>query len=222
MRHFDSEAQLAERAVEWLEAQGFDVYKEVKTALGNRIDIVGKRGNLTYAIETKISAGFGVIEQAETNLLLANWSMVCIPGGMKRSNGHRIFERTLQQNGLGLLVATPGSFIVEIQPKFNRPKLKSLADYLHQDQKQSIAGSNRGGYSTPFSRLRKQIIEVVKANPGITLKEIVSHKGVNCYWSKNSATSTLKAFIGKGLFPGIETRKEGRVLCLYVKEEQVL
>lgn len=69
-----SETDLAEKVVEWLQAQQWEVFQEVQLdSFGRIADIVAVSGPLLWVIECKTSQSFAVFEQAFQWKMYANY-----------------------------------------------------------------------------------------------------------------------------------------------------
>lgn len=215
---FKFEAELAARLVAWLQADRWNVYQEVSYR-GNLIDIVAERHGYCWCIETKLHFNFEVIEQAMWRRQVSAWSSVAVPTYKKMG------ARLCSYEGIGLLEVHPHGSISERQsPQFNRLghnsrdlKGVSLIESLRPEQQSQIAGSNSGGYWTPFKQTCREVLAYVRTNPGAEAKAVIN--GVKHHWANSSAKATLLASIRKGWIPGVKLVEEGRTLKIYPVEE---
>lgn len=215
---FKSEAELAATVVAWLKTDRWNVYQEVSYR-GNLIDIVAERHGYCWCIETKLHFNFEVIEQAMRRREVAAWSSVAVP--TYKLMGSRLCE----YEGVGLLEVHPrGTVSLRQVPRLNRAGHKSrdtkgltLFDTLRPEQQLQVAGSNTGGYWTPFKETCREVLAFVRTNPGAEAKAVIS--GVKHHWANSSAKATLLASIRKGWIPGVKLVEEGRTLRIYPMEE---
>lgn len=211
-----TEAELCVLAEEYLASFGFEVYKEVKM-YGYICDMVGKRGPVLWAVECKMNAGLGVIQQAHRWLHCAHRVSVCVPrygSGLKH-----FFTRSAATFGIGCLsvhedwsLGRGTSYLVreDSAPQFRRKIASPIR--LREEQKASVAGLPSPEAVTAFSLTVKQIKELLQKHPdGLPMKDVVSN--INHHYRVDStARGCLYRWIREGVVKGVELR-EGRV-CL--------
>jgi hypothetical protein len=202
---FESEQALARVLVGWLSAEGWEVFQEV-TAGGPICDIVAKRGLCLWAIECKLTLNLEVIEQALHWRHRANLVSVAVPRAR--------CETMLTQLQVGVLSVNPGNYVTEsVRPHFFRPRA-SLAKHLHEEQKTFCeAGGNRGGHWSPYKATCRNVKELVRANPGIALKELIG-KVQHHYSNAASARGCIAKCAEDGLIPGVAIQREGKRITL--------
>lgn len=233
-----SETDIAARVVAWLEHDGWEVYQEVEGRNG-RCDIYGVRGRLAWAIEVKKSFGLRVIEQAHGWIGYANLVSIAVPN-VSSSFGARLCE----QLGIGTIETTMRQQSywrrtdkgrldsngnpredwerVELPPDLTvreraKPRLwrRCKRPKLFESQKTfAPAGNNFGKYVTGASEVKRQLILIVNATPGIALNDAIG-RIPHHYASDKSARSTLIKYIEWKQVPEVRIERIGRSVHLY-------
>lgn len=190
-----SETELCRRVVEHLTAQGWTCHEEVAEYQGGpRCDLVAVRDDRVWAIEVKCHLGFDVIAQAHHWIPRAHRVSIVVP--WSRDTPARAFAWLVCRHfGIGAITDTGGNLkpIIDVVPPAERPSitLRGLVEALHPDQiGQGKAGTNQGGFSTPFSRTCAALTEAVRRSPGITVRQAVDQIETH-YASKSSARSSI-------------------------------
>lgn len=231
MKAVVKETDLARPVVEWFKNLGFEVYQEVQIEYaGPRADIVAWDGTLLWIVEVKTSLSFAVIEQAFRWQHSAHRVSVAVPvsQGSSRRRGALMQERCLRREGIGLfricLDSYSGDWSNRVRENIKAPlnrkaRARGIVDRLQEEHKESCpAGSNGGGYWTPFAATCRSLIEHVRKNPGCAMKEAI--ESINHHYaSTSSARSALSHWLREGVIEGIEMRRNGRKLNLYLKGE---
>ena len=205
----NAEQELAAVVVDWLRAEGWEVYQEVTTGSG-RADIVAVRGPVRWAIETKTSLNLAVMDQAADNVAWFHYSSIAVPAPANSSfaspRNWKLAQKVAGLLGFGILRVLPESgardsrvFVDDrCTPRFNRRP--GLVD-LHEAQKtEGQAGSNGGGYYTPFRATCERLVWYVTRRPGLTLKEAVRNIRHH-YASEPSAVQSLAKMIRQQVIP---------------------
>lgn len=215
------ETDLASHVVDWLAADGWDVYQEVQPGMFAHIaDIVAVRRGLLWVIECKLTLSLEVIGQAEYWRQMANWSSVAVPL-VRHTSGRSAARRVCHLFGVGVLTVTrDGAVQVTAAPAMNRKPLDRLRNALHESQKTAaMAGTNRGGRSTPFRRTCEQLARYVSQHPACLLKEAID-AGQHHYASDSTARSCLAKWIKLGRVDGVRLERDGRKIRLFPRENQ--
>lgn len=219
----NAEAKLAAPLVPWLQAQGWDVYQEVSIGYAcQRADVVAVRGGLLWAIEAKTSLSFEVIAQARRWRQYAHLGSVCVPAPRRKGAdlGRDLALRVCEAEGVGVLTVDVEAYAdkiqVELEPRPARNALVSrLRAALHPEQKTAArAGSNQGGYWTPWQRTCRDLVAIVQVHPGITLKALIESLQHH-YASDASARGSLLKCAEQGLIKGVQVRRDGRAVLFY-------
>lgn len=210
------ETDLAKHIVDWLTADGWEVYQEVQPGLLAHVaDIVAVRRGMLWVIECKLTLSLEVIGQAEHWRQMANWSSVAVPRA-KRSGGRDAARRVCRLLGVGMLsVDRSGSVTIDTPPTMNRAPIELLRRALDEGHKTAApAGTNGGGRYTPFRRTCEHLARYVAKHPGCSLKDAVDATRHH-YASDSTARSCLAKWIELGRVAGVRMEREGRKIRLY-------
>jgi hypothetical protein len=202
-----SETEIARAVVEMLREWGWEVYQEVVGPAG-RCDIVGKRGNILWAIECKVNFGFAVLEQAYHWRGYANYVSVAV-----KSKPSRLGREIAGGMGIGVMSCGCEEIHEVEKPRLMR-RIHPLK--LYEEQKTFCeAGSSCGGHWTDFKRTVRALVAEVNKNPGIQFDTLV--KSLDHHYSSfGSAKLCLRGFIGS-VIPDIEARMVENRLCVFPK-----
>ncbi len=230
-----SEVELAKKIIEWLELNGWEVFQEVRKEQGQpTADIVARKENIVWVIETKTSFTLDVMEQADYWVGKANQVSIGIPSGVTKGwKDHEFRTKVCELLGIGILIfehepdTRYRSFPDRVREKLEPPKAdKCLYDWdkiLKPEHKTYCeAGSTTSKHRfTPFRHTVDQLIVVVREQPGIVLKEaigLIKHH----YKKDTTAISCLANFINEGVIKEIEFIYDLRSNTnkLYLKEEK--
>jgi hypothetical protein len=211
MRHFKNEAEMAEKVVAWLEADQWDVYQEVQLQTGGRVaDIVATRGPLIMIVECKLSCGLDILEQLHEWEGDAHYIVGATP-----STPNRMFDLVLQRFNYGRIVVN--SFSGVVQHRYGQfwrrpPGADRLRRSLTPDHKTfAKAGNADCSRFTPYQSTCKKLLEIVTANPGIAIKQIMAQlKGFHHYASDSSARGSLLKWARAGSIKGVRVETIGR------------
>lgn len=225
---FTTETALAAAVVDWLRAELWTVYQEV-VCCGSICDLVATRGPLVWAIETKLSFGQPVLEQARNWIGRANWVSVATPHG---GGSGGIIAEWARWKGIGWLTAGHSRLDERIPPAFTRVRgsgmrtggitgsgMYTLRGCLRPQQITGVAaGGNAGGYYTPFRDTCQKVAAVVASNPGVGMRDLLAGVGATHYASSAGARASIAHWAEKGKIPGVELRREGKTVRLYPTE----
>lgn len=228
-----SEAALAASVVGWLRRERWEVWQEVAAYGGQAsvADIMAWRPPLLLVVEVKKSLSLEVIAQALDWRKDVNQVAVAVPapkpdrrGMLRRSKGRFLAERICRERGVGILEFGQGheGWRYSLEPRLNRhfvPSLRQkLLDYLAAcPQDYAEAGNAESRFWSPFKQTCDQARRHVAKHPGCSLKELVDGI-VHHYASDAGARSSLAKWIKEGKVPGIEIRRNGRLIELHPVE----
>lgn len=224
-----SEADLGKIVVQYLRDLGWEVYQEVSWGQGGnkRADIVAVQDRVIWILELKKTFGFDVLAQAEEwiHWNCAHKVSVVTPEPKKgRVKAYGFRKKMAEHIGAGWLQVRNGrwgqpDFVsTEATPRIQR-RLRDdhLGTFIREEHKTALeAGSQGGGYWTPFRGTALAVQETVRTCPGITLKELIE-KVDHHYRSDAGARSSIRKWVSQGVIEGVEFRKEGRKLTLHPK-----
>jgi hypothetical protein len=227
-----TESDLAARAVKYLEFLGWTVYKEVSmsgTGGDKRIDILAVKDGIFWGLEVKSSFCFKVICQAN------NWSKhlhkvsVVVPMFYIQKKDHSdlelaasickdfldigLIEVDLRRNKDWYGVMSEDEFFfgqtikVRHDPEPKQPRYK--LPNVYEEQKESIAGNNKGEFFTVFKGTINRINEFLKDKDEYEFNLMVETVGHH-YSNLKAAKTTLVKFMTKKFVPGFELEKRGQ------------
>lgn len=239
---FTTEAALAAGVVLYLQEMGWAVYQEVTgVGTGRRADIVATQGPLVWVVEAKLRFNLEVVAQAWDWRPWAHYLSVAVPFQYRETSGTRLLKTIAEERGVGVMYVRPGHALpqwtslpreerdwiarptadAERGPRLFRraPRAAELRAVLCDEQKTiGTAGSNRGGYWTPWKRTVQAVRGYVQNHPGCTTRELVDAIAHH-YTSDSSARSTLPRWGGAGMIDGVRVDTLKRPWRWYPREE---
>lgn len=221
---FKNESDMYKPVIQMMEADGWEVYTEVQvSAYGSRADLVGRRNNILWVVELKRAFTLSVIEQAFNWTNHAHYASVAVPKSqnLKRRKVRDFAVKVCRDHGLGVLLVGEENVRTEQPPSLFRHRqgeCEKLREALCEPRRTTADKGNNGGFVyTPFRETIRKLKILLKANPGITMKEAV--EGISHHYiSEQSARSSLSTWIRRGEISGIRSR--GRPLRLYLTKEK--
>jgi hypothetical protein len=216
------ETEIAAAVKEFLLMQHWEVWEEVYWK-GQIADIVAVKHNIIWIIETKTSFGLKVIDQARR--WPVHYRSVAVPiksGFFETQRNYGIEAEIAKHFKVGILEYSPIKNAVEevVFPPLMREYyryfstwLKTLENYPKQFKE---AGTNGGGYYTPYKQTMESVKQIIKRHPGIDLAELIKKlDGRHHYTSiKTSLVPALRSFEGDWC----EIRKDGNKNRFYIRE----
>lgn len=200
--------------------QKYTVYKEVcwKGAGSQRCDMYAVAENgASIVIETKLSFGLAVIEQAFNWQKHANCVYIAVPAATKRSArtfGYHVCEL------LGVGVIEVDTYLKECgvmvsSKTYPNPKMPAL----YEEQKMSVAGNANSQYVTQFKITRNRIYEYMEKNNCVDLSQLVKEIRHH-YASNNSAVGSLRKLLEFNAIKGLKLVRNGNRLQVIKDTEQ--
>lgn len=212
-----SEVTIAGPVVAMLVEMGWDVFQEVSLGYSQRrADIVGAYENRIWVVEVKKSLSLSVMDQAWRWKRLATWVSIAVPFRHQRTN--RFCDHVLRNFiGVGLIEVESDSARILIPAPINRwAKTDRILERLHPLQKSLVpAGSIAGGFYTPFRATCRDLAEIVKASPGISMKEAVAKLSEHHYTKDTTAVSCLLKWARLEKIPDVRMIQNGRKFLLF-------
>lgn len=194
-----NEVDLARHVIKWLEEQHWDVYQEVQFRYMSGIaDIVAVRASIIWIIETKTALSLAVLEQAH------NWRShlrsIAVPACVSDSHGRGVaYGIAKDYLKIGVIeVGRRNEFVKEVvEPPIMRQYHEFASDMRKQlkpiQKTYRAAGSNGGGYWTPYRETMDAVRRFVSSHPNCTLKQIMDDiKGEHHYASSATARSSIR------------------------------
>ena len=205
------ETDIAAAVVRHYRNAGWDVYEEVVLPSGGRADIVATTGGRVTIVETKTSFGLAVLAQAYDRTAYAHWVYVACPPRLM----HRIDGVVLDAAGVGRLsVSDSVCTQTHAAPMHRRANVEATRKCLHESQRSGVApaGSNSGGYHTPFRETSRLALDYVRRNGRMTPRELVAAVKTHYRGSFSDQAATLVGRIRQGLIPGLRVETVDRRL----------
>lgn len=196
-----SEAEMAATVVAELQRFGYETYEEVFT--GNRADIVGVRGPVLAVVECKVSLSLQFLNQ----LLAWEGKANVIIGAYALGRFGVAVHRVCRSAGIGLWqIDGPDIIATRVPPRLFRKIDARLRQALAPQNKSGAsvpAGTNGGGYYTPFRDTCDALRKIVASRPeGMLLREALSQFSHH-YASDKNAMAALPKLIRSGVIQGI-------------------
>ena len=219
-----TESDMAKILIDSSFLNGGEVYQEVCSA-GGIADIVWVCGQIIWVIETKLSLSMSLLSQATNWVGKAHYVSVATPTRRQRENVAAM--QFLKWKGIGYInIDIKGRYPTKrveeiIGASLNRTaRVDSLRECLCEKQKTfAEAGNANGQYWTPYKETCRNILSRVKKSPGLTIKELMD--GLKHHYSNfKSARSSIRHWADSGKIPGVEIRRDGRLLRFYLKDQE--
>lgn len=209
-----SEKELASYIITYYENLGYEIYKEVYNIhKGNRADIIAIKNDEYIVIETKMSFGLTIIEQAFKWKENSHKTYICLPSTKRNS---RYFGYNICSDyGIGIIEVSKSGNVRILKDSFKNHS--PILPQIYEQQKDQIAGSKptKDSYITPFKitvNLFKQYLE--DKNELVKLTDVI--KDINHHYSSDtSAKTSLMKMIKIGVIEDVELIKEKSIV--YVK-----
>lgn len=218
-----SEVEVARPVVAHFRGLG-EVFPEVTCwAYGDRADLVCRRPDGTLDVcEVKVAPSLKLRRQIGAWASYADRAWVAYVPPRRGAVSER-WSDTFRRDGIGVIHVYGGTVTVRVDAvtttpsAWHRDRLAGSLSPLHSTYAE--AGNADGHYLTAFRITCDNLRELVRARPGVTMKEAVgaiSHH----YTSDKVARSSLLRWIRDGKIDGVATReREGeRALGLYAVE----
>lgn len=181
------ETTLAAAVVNWLTAQHWDVYQEVKFGYGGIADIAAVRDGKLWIIECKTSLTFTVLEQART--WRSHYRSIAVPAPQKytgRETAYYVAREFLKVGILEFRQRNGDIYELRSAPLMREYHqfAKALIGKLRDGHKtHAVAGSSNGARFTPYVETMERVRRFIVANPGCSLKEIMDYLGNNHHYT---------------------------------------
>ncbi len=175
------------------------------------IDLVGKKGNILYAIELKTTLSIKVLEQAYNRKNMSNYVYVAVPYNNKYRHTsvlNVVYRHFLEHHGIGLILLHPEDkmestntifnfYEIVKQPKLNRRLLKNkyIFTQLNDNTLNKDGGMTSYERFSPYKKMIEDVyyyLESVKKyrnNHSVSLEEIVDNvKSVKKHYADPKAS----------------------------------
>lgn len=208
---FDSEAEMLEALIPWLEKRGWEVFVEVESPRGYT-DIVARKDEYLWGIEGKLTCNEKVVHQAEANKNLYHINSIAVP-----RPPNSIYQYYLKQHGLGCLVIHKekryrdydGRAIsmeefddhctietrvdLNLLPEMNSDPSRIEDIILHEAMKNQNAGTTGEKRVTRYKITVMSVQEFLEENGPSTLQEILDN--VEMHWAERRRKYNLKLML---------------------------
>lgn len=182
------EVELAEHVIAWLQEQHWEIYQEVEfRRMGGRADIVAVRHGIIWIIETKMAMSLEVLQQASH--WPSHYRSIGVPKA--RRNANRDYRVAKDYYRVGVIEVSLGGDVQEvIKPpaylKNHKTSKIMIGQLVEQHKTFAKAGTNKGGYYTPYRNTMITIKRFVENKPGCTIDDVFDSIGKMHYASKMS------------------------------------
>lgn len=177
-----TEVEIAKCCVDWMKADGWEVYQEA--CVPWRADIVAVKDGIVRVIEAKTRLSFELAAQGMRWKGTANEVYLLTPAP-KRAWDIRLIMQKLELGWIEIYETesfnhqthkieknTKVRAIVK-SPVDKEAKSQEIIDQLDERMKDYAPAGSSGSYWTPFKRTRELFIEFVRSRPeGVTSKEV--------------------------------------------------
>lgn len=179
-----SEVEVAAPVVAWLHERGYEVWQEVSTGYTKpTCDIVARLGPTLIAVEVKTSFTLALLQQAHgwVSANAAHRVYVATPP-TKRHVRCGLFCSSLQLGRLVVSRRDRGSHGDGVREASEAPRLTRristvLSKNLAEEQKTFCAAGSVSGAFTPWKRTCSYLRELVRSNPGVSLRDAAGRRG---------------------------------------------
>jgi hypothetical protein len=214
------ETELASTVADWLAAQHWDVFPEVRPGLAwPRADIVARQAGRIWVVECKGTLSLRLLQQAEPWRPWAHWVSVAVPHQRRGRSGSRpIALQILAWLGIGLIEVRDDRAGQEMPPRLNRMLAgRLLLDALNEGhQRMGVAGSASQFWS-PYRQTCQGLLAYVRQHPRCTIRDAVA--GIEHHYGRDTtARSCLLHWADSGAIPGVRVEREGGRLYLVTRE----
>lgn len=213
----ERETDVAAPVVAWLIECGWEVFQEVKNGVGDRADIVARRGPVLWVIEVKRTLSLVLLAQAHGWRRYAHKVSIAFPHG-RRSSARANSMRLARLDGLGLLEVRRGYqrdvdgaeiwgavSVAEVSPPVLSRGRRAALTLVEEQKTYAKAGNAASRFWSPFRATCMAVAEVVRGAPGLGMSEVVARVDHH-YASKQSARGSLLAWARAGKLEGVVVR----------------
>lgn len=225
MKAAATEAMIAASAYGWLSGEGWDVYCEVESPLGQeRADLVGVRpdesgaGSLVCVVEAKRELSFDLLAQARhwSDHRFADFVILAVPalGPTARFRAGRAEAVRVCREFYGFGLIAVGDH--GLRPYVEARRIEGvrddrlLASLRPEHKTMKEPGTPSGGHFTTYKDTCARLAAYVAANEGCRLSEALESVGHH-YRSLETGVSALGKWIRRGEVDGVHTGWRGRL-----------
>jgi len=213
------EIQLAKILVDYYENKGYECYKEVSSSGSGgskRADcyfIKKENGEIidSFSVETKMTLGLNVIEQAYKWKPQAKRVYVGVPRLKRKPVKARKFAMFVcNKLGIGIIEIAKGDIKIIQEVEDN---LKYKMPPLYEEQKKSKAGNAKSQFFTKYKKTIANIDKFMKDKKEYSLKDLLNQ--IEHHYSNNlSAHGCIIKYIKKGIIKNYTTKRGNKCIML--------
>lgn len=193
-------------------SKDYDVYQEVKACSSRVIDIVVRRKSSLMAIETKVTLNMKLWEQAFKNKKWCGYSFIAIPQNVYQKSLRKMISGMCKGLNIGVIVVDfDGNVSIQYNPAEEIPTQPLK---LYDEQKSfALAGSGGVPYFTPFKKTVSEIKKYLEEHGKSELVTVISSIDHH-YKTEQSAISSIRKYVLKGVIRGVVSSEDGKYLEL--------
>ena len=207
-----TERELAAVVVLWLRQNGWKVYQEVPF-YECCIDIIAERDSIIWAIECKMTWNQRLMRQIYLVQPFVDKASVAVPRPLRKVQ--RKFYK--YEKGVGIIEIDRKTG--KLDEKESAPIQQSKHWYFREmlshmvEESVGLAGQPSKGRISAFSHTCDLLRDIVKKNPGITLREVIYESGIKHHYANNkSAYASLGKWISHKKIKGVYRKNGGLYL----------
>ncbi len=214
------EIELAEKIIEYLENDDWEIYQEVEHDY-HIADVVAVKDEKVWIIEVKTSLTKKLLSQAYYWIFSADYvSIATINSNRDRRDKYKF----LNKNGIGCILFDKDNNQIKEYIKYKQQEenrlLRPIKDSLLPQHKYwAKAGNEEGKRYTVFQETLIKLEEVVNKYPGLMLTDLLRRVDTH-YATKSSAASSLKKLQNLGVLKTIEIIETNGYFRVYLKDKE--
>lgn len=215
-----TEEQLAEKVVDFLKTEGWEIYQEVEPMHGRSVaDIVCTKDNKVLVVECKLALGISVMSQAWHWKTFADYIAVAVPTSACGSTKEKLFcYDILRSFGIGLITSaglrTRWNIVGTKQSAIQKSILLKSLNEKHKTW--AKAGNNKRSKWSPFQETVSNITKYVAENNGCDIDVMLNEIKVHYKKTSTAKVSILK-YIRMGVIKNILVKTVNKITRLYIK-----
>jgi hypothetical protein len=242
---FDTETELANEVIAWLEGKGWTVHKEVMIiSSGRTIDIIAEKNGVIWAVECKNTFTESVLDQCYLHRKYVHYVSAAVPGydhttyrrSMSQAKTSFVKEHFLKCFGIGLIRVNREygrkAVIVKetLKPEYQRlfkkapgakafikniEKVKSKFHELHKDADAGAAGGQVTDYKISMYNLRIYLAGKGEVDPLAAAKEVEHH-----YKAPQNFKQAILRGIDNNWVSGVQKIIRGRKIMIFFEDDK--
>jgi hypothetical protein len=216
------ETEIAEKIVNWLVAQHWNVYQEVQLSyMGNIADIMAERQGVLWVIETKLVMSMDVLNQASS--WTTHFRSIAVPKSLSKAKRNKRDYGVAKHYYMVGVLEIDGDYIDEVlkPPLYlthHKAAKKILSKLTELHKTYSKAGSYGGGHLTPYKMTMIKIKETIGKYPGCTIDDLFRINGPLHYAHKGSFKGNVLKCLEQYENDWCIVNKEQKPYRLFIRE----